>query len=96
MAFYFIAHIKIIDETLYQNYLNKVDEVFEKYNGKYLCTDDSPQILEGEWNYSKVVVIQFNTKKDFEMWYHSDDYQEILHHRLASAHCDTILANGNE
>ncbi|MCB9249993.1 MAG: DUF1330 domain-containing protein [Ignavibacteriales bacterium] len=94
MSYYFVANIKIHDNEEYQKYVNKVDEVFAKYNGKYLAVDDTPKILEGKWKYSRVVIIEFNTESDFNNWYNSKDYQEILKHRLTGALCDTILING--
>jgi uncharacterized protein (DUF1330 family) len=94
MSYYFIAQIKINDETEYQKYIDAADEVFKKYNGEYLSVDDGPKILEGDWNYSRTVLIRFETKDDFNDWYNSTDYQNILSHRLNAAECDTILIKG--
>ncbi len=94
MSYFFIAQIKIQDESEYQNYIDGADEVFEKYNGKYLAVDNKPEVLEGEWDYTRSVIIEFNSKSDFMAWYHSKEYQEILKHRLSSSECDTILVKG--
>lgn len=92
--YYFIANIRIKDQGDYLKYLAKVDEVFEKYNGKYLAVDESPELLEGNWSYTKSVLIEFKTKHEFENWYYSEDYQQILKYRLSSADCDSILIKG--
>ena len=47
MSVYFVAQIKIENESEYNLYLNKCMEVFSKYNGKYLAVDSTPIILEG-------------------------------------------------
>jgi len=94
MIHYFVAQIRINDPEEYDKYLENVDEVFSRYNGEYLAVDESPTLLEGTWNYSKSVLIKFNSKEDFEKWYYSDDYQQILKYRLNSASCDTILIKG--
>ena len=94
MSHYFIANIKINDEDEYKKYLDKADEVFSKYNGKYLAVDNKPMILEGNWKYSRTVLIQFTSLEDFNNWYQSEEYQKILKHRLAAAECDTILIEG--
>lgn len=96
MSYYFIAQIAIKDQTEYQKYINKAGQVFEKYKGEYLAVDNAPQLLEGTWNYTRAVIIRFNSKKDFEAWYRSEDYQTILKHRLTAADCDTILVKGLE
>lgn len=92
--YYFIAHIEIHNKEEYQKYLDKADDVFKKYKGKYLAVDNLPKLLEGNFNYSRTVIIQFESKADFDDWYYSPDYQEILKHRLKGAVCDTILVHG--
>lgn len=94
MAYYFLAQIKINDKSEYQLYLNSTEKVFSKFNGKYLAVDKNPLVLEGDWKYSRSVIIRFETKLDFESWYNSKEYQEILKHRLKAADCDTILVEG--
>jgi uncharacterized protein (DUF1330 family) len=91
---YFIAQIQLNDPEEYQKYIDKSDEVFKKYNGRYLAVDKNTEVLEGSWIYTRAVVIQFESKSDFEDWYYSDDYQSILKHRLKGAVCDTILVKG--
>jgi uncharacterized protein (DUF1330 family) len=94
MIHYFVAQIKIENPDEYEKYLEKFDDIFSKYKGEYLAIDESPTLLEGNWNYTKSVLIKFNSKKDFEDWYYSDDYQKILKHRLKASTCDTILIEG--
>ncbi|HLO61286.1 MAG TPA: DUF1330 domain-containing protein [Bacteroidales bacterium] len=94
MSYYFIANIRIHDREEYDKYLEKADEVFGNYNGEYLVADDHPEILEGTWGYTRTIIIEFKSKRDFEAWYNSLEYQEILQHRLHASHCDTILAKG--
>jgi uncharacterized protein (DUF1330 family) len=96
MNHYFVAQIKINDKEEYSKYLQYVDEVFSRYKGEYLAVDESPAVLEGSWNYTKSVLIKFKSKEDFEAWYYSDDYQNILKHRLKGAKCDSILLEGLE
>ena len=94
MSYYFIAQIRINDKNEYQKYIDKSGDIFNKYNGEYLSVDNEPVILEGEWDYTRTVLIKFNSKTDFEGWYNSDEYQEILKHRLNASDCDTLLIKG--
>jgi uncharacterized protein (DUF1330 family) len=94
MSNYFVAQIKIHNHPEYEKYLEKFDDIFSRYKGEYLAIDESPVLLEGEWTYTKSVLIKFRNKKDFEAWYYSDDYQKILKYRLSAAKCDTILLEG--
>ena len=95
MSVYFMASIRIHDPREYQKYLDHAGEIFTRYNGEYLAVDKDPEILEGMWEYSRAVLIRFGTREDFEAWYRSDAYQEILKYRSAAADCDTILIHGD-
>ena len=94
MSYYFIANIKIKDPEEYQVNIQNAGEVFRKYNGKYLAIDNDPLVLEGSWEYSRHVIIEFNSKEDFKAWYYSNEYQKIRKFRLNAAACDTVLVEG--
>ena len=94
MKHYFVAQIKIHDPIEYEKYLENFDEIFSKFNGEYFAIDESPTLVEGNWDYSKSVLIKFNSKEEFEAWYYSEDYQRILKHRLKAAKSDIILLEG--
>jgi uncharacterized protein (DUF1330 family) len=96
MIHYFVAQIKIHEPVEYEKYLENFDDIFSRFKGEYLAIDESPTLLEGNWDYTKSVLVKFNSKKDFEDWYYSEDYQNILKHRLNSSKCDTILIEGVE
>jgi len=91
MSSYFVANIRITDEVEYSKYLENVESVFNKFNGEYLAVDSNPTILEGSWEYSRVVLIRFPDKDSLDKWYYSDEYQAILKYRLSAADCDTII-----
>jgi uncharacterized protein (DUF1330 family) len=94
MIHYFVAQIKVNDPVEYEKYLENFDIIFSRYKGEYLAIDESPSLLEGNWDYTKSVLIKFKSKQDFEELYYSDDYQKILRYRLNSSKCDTILVEG--
>lgn len=96
MPYYFSAQIRIHDPEEYDRYLENFDEIFSRYKGEYLAIDESPVVLEGNWDYTKTVLVSFESREDFESWYFSSDYQEILKYRLNAAKCDTILIKGVE
>jgi uncharacterized protein (DUF1330 family) len=91
-----MANIRIKDQEEYQKYLASAGEVFSKYNGVYLAVDDQPEVLEGNWDYTRAVLIRFDHPEDFHAWYRSEAYQEILQHRLLASECDTILMHGKQ
>ena len=93
MSSYFVAQIKINNNEEYEKYIKAANMVFSKYKGEYLAVDNDPEILEGKWNYSRIVLIKFSNNEELKKWYNSKDYQKILKYRLSAAHCDTIIVN---
>lgn len=94
MAHYFSAQIRINNPEEYDRYLENFDEIFSRHRGEILAVDESPTVLEGNWNYTKTVLISFPSREDFEDWYFSKDYQQIVKYRLNAADCDSILIEG--
>ena len=96
MIHYFVAQTRINDRDEYAHYLERFDEIFSRFKGEYLAIDETPALLEGNWDYNKSVLIRFNSKEDFEAWYYSEDYQEIMKYRTNSSDSDIILIKGLE
>ncbi|RLD92710.1 MAG: hypothetical protein DRJ29_11060 [Bacteroidetes bacterium] len=51
-------------------------------------------LITKDQDYSRAVLISFGRQEDFDAWYRSDEYQEILQYRLSGSECDTILIQG--
>jgi uncharacterized protein (DUF1330 family) len=96
MSHYFMACIHITDEDEYRKYLERAGEVFARFGGTYLAVDDGPELMEGEWDPGRVVLISFESEEDFNTWYRSAEYQEILQYRLRGSKSKAILVRGWE
>jgi len=94
MSVYFMASIRINDDLEYQKYLDRSDEIFARYKGRYLAVDNTPEVLEGDCEHGRAVLIHFENREDFDAWYGSDEYQEILQFRLSAAECNALLIQG--
>jgi uncharacterized protein (DUF1330 family) len=62
MSCYFVAQTTIHDPQAYQRYLDGFDDVFGNYCGRVVAVDESPTVLEGDWEYTRVVLIRFPTE----------------------------------
>jgi uncharacterized protein (DUF1330 family) len=94
MSAYFIANIRIRDPEEYKKYLKDVDTVFEKFKGEYLALDDGPEVLEGNGDWGRVVLIRFPDKGELMRWYDSEEYRRILQYRLTAADCNAVAIKG--
>lgn len=54
------------------------------------------EVLEGQWQPKRVVVLEFSSVEQANRWYHSEDYRELKAQRQAASSSNTILAEGTE
>jgi len=96
MSSYFIAQINIHDAEEYTQYEEGFDRIFAKYNGEVIVVDDHPTVLEGQWPYTRAVMIRFPDESEAKRWYHSAEYQTLAQHRLQASQADIILVTGRD
>lgn len=94
MSVYLIAQLNIRDHAKYAEYVAGFMDIFAKYDGKLLAVDESPEPLEGEWNYTRTVLLEFPSEAVAKSWYCSDDYQKLAQHRLAASDGNLVLIKG--
>lgn len=89
MTVYAIAALKFTDRDAYNRYQAAFMEVFRRYSGTLLAADETPQVIEGDWDREKVVLMSFPNEAAFREWAESPDYQRISGDRRAGA--DTVV-----
>ncbi len=85
MGVYVIAQISITDRTAYNRYQARFLDVFKNFKGELLAADETPLVIEGDWNREKVILMKFPDKQAFEEWAFSPEYQEITKDRYAGS-----------
>jgi len=94
MPVYAIAELTIHDRATYKRYQDRFMEVFTRYKGRLLAADESPRVVEGQWDREKVVLMSFPDEAAFWEWAESPDYQEIAKDRYAGASTVALLVKG--
>jgi uncharacterized protein (DUF1330 family) len=94
MSAYIIALIKIHDREEYNKYQEGFREIFSQYNGELLVVEETPTLLEGEWPYTRTVMIRFSDENEAKRWYQSDQYQALAQYRFRASRSNLILAKG--
>ena len=82
MTVYIIARFKIHDRAGYDRYEENFFEVFEPFGGTMLSVDEEPTILQGDFDFTRSVLIEFPSAEQAMAWMTSPEYQEIAKHRL--------------
>jgi uncharacterized protein (DUF1330 family) len=91
---YAIAQLRFTDRAAYDRYQTRFMDVFRRHLGTLLVADESPQVVEGQWDRDKVVLMSFPDEAAFRLWSESPDYREISKDRRKGADSVVLLAKG--
>ena len=92
---YVVVTIKCVkDQAAFQVYAEKVAPLIAKYGGRYLVSDRSPEMRDGEFPYARIVIVEFPTIESAQRWYDSAEYQAIIPIRKRAFDANIIIARG--
>ena len=91
MAVYLIARFTIHDRASYDQYDAAFMEVFQKFKGKLLSVDEAPVVLEGAFDFTRSVLIEFPSKAAAMAWATSPKYRAIAKHRINGSTGEVIM-----
>jgi uncharacterized protein (DUF1330 family) len=91
---YLVAQIEIHDPQGYDAYRSRTGAVIERFGGKFLVRGGTLHPLEGEPEFSRLVIIEFPNLEAAQGFYDSADYQELIPHRTANARSMLLIAEG--
>lgn len=94
MAVYLIADVQIRDPETYAAYSAQVPATLEPFGGRFLVRGGAAQVLEGEWQPHRTIVIEFQDMDALERWYRSDAYAAIKGIRERAADTSVIAVQG--
>lgn len=94
MTVYVIAQITIHDRAAYDRYLAGFMPVLMQYGGRLLVADEQPEVVQGTWVGTKVIVLSFADRETYERWMNSAEYRRISVDREAGTEGVVLLVRG--
>jgi len=94
MTVYALAQFTIHDRARYEAYAARFMEAMAGHAGRLLAADEGPQVMEGEWTGTKVVLIEFPDEAAFHAWKDAPLYREISKDREAATEGSVLLVKG--
>lgn len=94
MSAYLIAQVNIINEEPYKVYKKKTSPIVEKYGGKFLTRGGKFEIVLGQWDYKRTVIIEFPSYEEAMNWYSSDEYKPVRKIREDNSEGNAIIIDG--
>ncbi len=94
MTAYAIFDITVHDPERYEDYKKLAPPAIAAYGGKYLVRGGQLDVLEGDWNPSRIVVLEFPSADQAKAWIDSPEYREARALRHTTATTNAILIEG--
>lgn len=76
MSAFVLVEVNIQDPLVYEEYKKLTPSSVEAYGGKFVIRGNPVQVMEGSWNYDRLVLLEFPSKEIALEWYNSKEYQK--------------------
>ena len=91
MSVYVITNLVIDDQVPYRNYEQAFKAMLAKAPGKLLSVCDQPEAVEGQWPFTRTVLLWFPTRQAASRLYASPEYQAIVPDRWRSTRGNVVV-----
>ena len=94
MSGYVIGNINVTDPDAFEEYRGMVPATIAAYGGKYLVRGGVADVVEGDWNPNRLVVLEFESVERAREWYNSPEYTPAKAVRLKASTGDLLFVEG--
>ena len=96
MPAYLIAEVEILDPAQFEQYRAAVPATIAAYGGRYLVRGGKTEVMEGEWQPKRLILLEFPSLDRLREWYRSKEYAPLIALRQRAARTNVILVEGVE
>jgi len=94
MAAYILVDITINDPQTYERYKLLTPASIAAYHGRYLVRGGRTEVLEGDWEPSRLVILEFPGVEEAKAWWDSEEYAAAKALRQSCAATEMLLVEG--
>ncbi len=88
-----IANLNIHDREGYRRYEAGFMEIFSRHKGRMVSVSDNATVIEGDYPFTRTVVVEFPDPAAARAWYDDPDYQKLMRYRLAASTGHLIMVD---
>jgi len=96
MTAFIVVDISVEDAKTYDQYKLLAPPSIAKYGGRYVARGGRTEVLEGSWQPTRLVILEFPSVERARSWWSSADYAEAKALRQRSASTKMVLIEGLE
>jgi uncharacterized protein (DUF1330 family) len=94
MSAYVIANVDVRDLEAYEAYRSRTLATIEAHGGRFIVRGGAIDVLEGEPQVHRLVIIEFSDRQAARGWYESPEYQAILPLRTSTSDGALFIVDG--
>jgi len=94
MTAYVLADIDVQDAEAYEAYRKLVPATIEKYGGRFLVRGGAHEVIEGEWQPHRLVLLAFADMARAKAWYQSPEYAAAKAIRFRTSQGQLLIVDG--
>ena len=94
MAAYIVANIEVTDPVAYEEYRQQVPAVIAAHGGRYLVRGGAVEVLEGDANPQRQVILEFPDMASLRAFYDSPEYTRLKAVRQGASRGALIAIQG--
>ena len=94
MPAYFVVELDTKNMGAMAEYRAAVPGTLAQYGGRFLVRGGATELVEGEPEPKRIVILEFADAAAVKRWYHSPEYQKILPGRLDNSSGRAFIVEG--
>jgi uncharacterized protein (DUF1330 family) len=94
MKAYLVLDLVVHNSEEFQEYIEKIPALIEKHQGRYLVQGVIPEVIEGDWQPERVVILEFASKQNVTDFFADTTAQKLFKIRHSAATSKVIMAEG--
>jgi uncharacterized protein (DUF1330 family) len=94
MTAYMIVDVDVNDPEGYERYKSEVPALIAKHGGEYLVRGGEFEVLEGEWQPTRLVVFSFPNRQAIHDFVNDPEYAELKALRQSTASSSLVAVDG--
>ena len=93
-AYLIVDQLEVTDPDTMKEYSAGVGATIAKYNGKPLVRGGDFEVLEGNYQPRRMIMLEFADMATLKAWYDSDDYAALKEMRHSSSSANIVAVEG--
>lgn len=94
MSAYIVVQVDVKDQEKYNQYKTMVPPTIEAYGGKFLVRGGATEVLEGDWDPGRFVILEFESVARAKQWWSSEEYRLPKELRQSASIARMVVADG--